>query len=439
MRCASACRRESLFVRTRDCALYTCSLPCHVAPLRTWLAMPQQQLAVVRRSDACGADTDGDQARLCCERVGGVRRRRAQYRAALQWLPSPAGAPQLRLACLCNKLADKLQSSARAPRPAQQVGRVLRVPKRAAGRPDACSDAAHARLERQLWEHLPEYARAAHDAHKSWLFSANVLLPLLGERGAAAGTLVVLPTESARALSCSAAGGVAVDTDEDGRCVCVLLPDHSRFSWQLSSFASPVVTVELKPKCGFLPEVLPAKHCAKRFVTRFEMHQRLKLSCGQVPKARASSARAQPRLASCLMRPLIPAESLLSAGSFFARAGTHARSASCSSRCAAEQLDRPRGRQASVWRCWLLWQSPPGERLRPRHFPQCKVANTPPNRILCPTAGRCGTSEQRIGAFCPRGSHAWRARRHAAAACHRRAAAAQCASQAACCAEARHT
>ena len=193
-------------------------------------------------------------------------------------------------------LAVKLSSSTRELRPAQQVGRVLRVPKRAPGRPDACSDAAHARLERQLWEHLPEYARAVHDAHKSWLFAAHVLLPLLGERGAAAGTLVVVPAESAHALSCVAAGGVAVDTDEDGRCVCVLLPDHSRFPWQPSSFSPPAVTVELKPKCGFLPEVLGAQHCAKRFVTRFEMHQHLKLSRGQVPKARASSARAQPRL-----------------------------------------------------------------------------------------------------------------------------------------------
>ena len=182
-------------------------------------------------------------------------------------------------------------------RPAKQAGRVLRVPKRATGRPDACSDAAHARLERELWEHLPEYACAARDAHKSWLFAAHVLLPLLGERGAVAGMLVVVSAESVQALSCVAAGGVAVDSDEDGRCVCVLLPDHSRFRWQPPSFAPPVVTVELKPKCGFLPEVLSAPHCAKRFVTRFEMHQRLKLERGQVTQASVASAHARARLA----------------------------------------------------------------------------------------------------------------------------------------------
>ena len=246
-------------------------------------------------------------------------------------------------------------------RPAKQVGRVLRMPKRATGGPDACGDAAHARLDRQLWEHLPEYSCAAREAHKSWLFAAHVLLPLLGERGAAAGTLVAVPAEFVRSLSSDVAGGVAVDTDEGGRCVCVLLPDHSHFPRPPSSFAPPVVTVELKPKCGFLPQVLSAQQCAKQLVTRFEMHQRLKLERGQVSKARASSARAQPRAASPLTRSLTPAESVLSAGPVLARAATHADSASCALRCAAKQFDCSCRRQAGVRRRRLLWQSSPGE------------------------------------------------------------------------------
>ena len=265
----------------------------------------------------------------------------------------------------CGALAVTQLSSTRALRSAKQVGRVLRLPKRATGRPDACSDTAHARLERQLWEHLPEYTRAAHDAHKSWLFAAHVLLPLLGEREAAAGTLVAVPAESVRALSCVAAGGVAVDMDEAGRCVCVLLPDHSRFPRQPSSFAPPVVTVELKPKCGFLPEVLAAPQSAKRFVTRFEMHQRLKLERGQVSKARDSSARVQPRCACGLTRRRTPAESVLSAGLVLARARTHASSVSCVVRCAAKQFDCPRQWQAGVRRRRLFWQSSHGAPVRP--------------------------------------------------------------------------
>ena len=176
-------------------------------------------------------------------------------------------------------------SSPGAPASRQQVGHVLRLPKGLASLPSACSDAAHACLERQLWGHIPDYASAVHHAHRSWLFAAHVLVPLLGERAAAAGKLVTAPAEFVQAVS--RAVGVAVDTDEVGRCVGALLPDHAHFSVRASGATPPVVTVELKPKCGFLPQVLSAQQCAKRAVSRFAMHQLLKLKDGHVSKARA--------------------------------------------------------------------------------------------------------------------------------------------------------
>lgn len=167
---------------------------------------------------------------------------------------------------------------------------MLRLPKRPTRPPNARGDAVHASLERELWEHIPEYASAVHDAHRSWLFAAHVLVPLLGEHTAAAGTLVSLPAGFVQALAGEASDGVVVDADEQGRCVGVLLPDHTHFPVRAPSGSTPVVTVELKPKCGFLPQLPSPQRCTKRSVTRFAMHQRLKLKDGQVLKARACGA-----------------------------------------------------------------------------------------------------------------------------------------------------
>ena len=164
---------------------------------------------------------------------------------------------------------------------------MLRLPKRLAGRSNACSDAAHAWLERQLWGHIPEYARAVHPAHRSWLFAAHVLVPLLGERAAAAGKLVTAPAEFVQALSGLLGDGVALETGREGRCVGALLPDHAHFPVRALSVTPPAVTVELKPKCGFLPQALSAPQYVKRTVSRFAMHQLLKLKEGRVSKARA--------------------------------------------------------------------------------------------------------------------------------------------------------
>ena len=234
----------------------------------------------------------------------------------------------------------------------------MRVPKRPAGQENGRCDAAHARLERLLWEHVPEYVSAAHQVHRSWLFAAHVLVPLLGERAAAAGTLVTAPAEFVQALSRAAPGGIVADTDEEGRCVCVLLPDHTHFPVRVLGVTPPVVTVELKPKCGFLPNVRAAQRCAKRSVTRFAMHQRLKVKDGHVSKVRAFEASSAQGVRS----PVRAAdESVLPAGPVLARARTHAHGALCAVGCAAKQLDGPMRRQAGVWRCWLLWQSPCGE------------------------------------------------------------------------------
>ena len=291
-----------------------------------------------------------------------MRRGRTQRRAALHRQSGAAGAPARLDACRL-RICSRVATLTRRACVRHQVGHVLRLPKRPASRPGARSDAAHARLERLLWQHVPEYAGAAHQAHRSWLFAAHVLVPLLGEREAAAGKLVTAPAQFVRALSRALGDGVVLDAaGEDGRCVGVLLPDHAHFPARALSVTPPVVTVELKPKCGFLPGAESTQQCAKRSVSRFAMHQRLKLKDGHVSKARACGPSTPERSAHKGCSPA--GEPILPARPVFARAGAHACCTSRAAGCTAEQLDGPLRRQAGVWRRWLLWQSPRGERVR---------------------------------------------------------------------------
>ncbi|KAK9742682.1 hypothetical protein RND81_03G190600 [Saponaria officinalis] len=58
----------------------------------------------------------------------------------------------------------------------------------------------------------------------------------------------------------------------------LLMSDHSVFPYSAIK-GEPCISVEIKPKCGFLPSssFIPDKNAFKKNVTRFEMHQILKL------------------------------------------------------------------------------------------------------------------------------------------------------------------
>uniref|UniRef100_A0A1S3Y6U6 Inositol-pentakisphosphate 2-kinase n=2 Tax=Nicotiana TaxID=4085 RepID=A0A1S3Y6U6_TOBAC len=66
-------------------------------------------------------------------------------------------------------------------------------------------------------------------------------------------------------------------------CVSVMLmSDHSMFPLGMCKEACSI-SVEIKPKCGFLPhsEFIAEDNAIKKSVTRFQMHQALKLNQGK--------------------------------------------------------------------------------------------------------------------------------------------------------------
>jgi inositol-pentakisphosphate 2-kinase len=188
-------------------------------------------------------------------------------------------------------------------RRACQTARVLRLPKAVAAQG---TDAKHAALERELWQHVPGFVSAAHEAERNWAFVAHVLAPLLGgERYAAAGTLLAVTSAFLSGLArCASCQGTRIGetgtfaVGMDGSAIGVLLPDHTVFgaptadSRLVAAGAAPVLSVEIKPKCGFLPQTPAVHECAKRHLSRFVMMQHLKAARGQVGAVRSAGDRA---------------------------------------------------------------------------------------------------------------------------------------------------
>jgi hypothetical protein len=179
------------------------------------------------------------------------------------------------------------------------------VPKAAVTTPEEGSAAlgADAALERELWRGVPAFEHATHDVQRNWAYAAHVLAPLLGERHATPGTLVTLPAAFMRDVAAGAGcsdeqhlcpqAPLAAGGDCCGAVTAVLLPDHTLFRAPRSVRThqpAPVVAVEIKPKCGFLPHAPTLlQGCVKRRVSRFAMHQHLKVAQGRVPKVRAAA------------------------------------------------------------------------------------------------------------------------------------------------------
>lgn len=155
-------------------------------------------------------------------------------------------------------------------------GRVLRLLAEEAAQQATAEDEA---LECELWGHLPGFAGAT-GAARSWLFARHVLAPLLGCASTTAGTLVRPPATFLRLLESRLGPGCPRLAGE-----AVLLPDLANLQpWRAgTSPAPPVFAVELKPKCGFLPQAAAVEpRSVKRHSSRFQLHQRLKLAHGRV-------------------------------------------------------------------------------------------------------------------------------------------------------------
>ncbi|KAJ9674772.1 hypothetical protein PVL29_023980 [Vitis rotundifolia] len=115
------------------------------------------------------------------------------------------------------------------------------------------------------------------------MFVQNVMAPLLGSQHIDAGIRVLVPREFLESVEknvlCQRPAwrieAAKVNTNCDH---ALLLSDHSVFPHSIVK-GEPCISVEIKPKCGFLPfsRFIAEGNAIKKSVTRFRMHQILKL------------------------------------------------------------------------------------------------------------------------------------------------------------------
>lgn len=147
--------------------------------------------------------------------------------------------------------------------------------------------------EQKLWAEWPAVAGARSPECLLQAYARDVMSPLLGSDVVDPGILVHVTGEFLENVAhnvepsrpCSRINASRIDTRSGS---ALLISDHSIF-WPLAGAEQgkgfrPSISVEIKPKCGFLPnsDFIVAENSIKKMVPRFTMHQVLKLLEGQV-------------------------------------------------------------------------------------------------------------------------------------------------------------
>ncbi|KAF1001778.1 hypothetical protein AG4045_000689 [Apium graveolens] len=136
-----------------------------------------------------------------------------------------------------------------------------------------------------LWDELisaPSREMAEH------LYVKNVMRPLLGSDYVESGVRVLvgkgfLESVESNILSKRPSWRVN-DAKTNTECVsALLLPDLSHFPGSVLN-KEFCITVEIKPKCGFLPvsDLIAEENSVKKSISRFKMHQALKFHQGKI-------------------------------------------------------------------------------------------------------------------------------------------------------------
>ncbi|CAJ2675632.1 unnamed protein product [Trifolium pratense] len=142
--------------------------------------------------------------------------------------------------------------------------------------------------ERLIWKDAHELISSSDKEIAGQLYVDHVMKPLLGSKYVDAGTHILvtkefLETVEKNVLSQRPASRVD-DSRVDTQCdFGLLMSDHSIFPHG-NQESIPSISVEIKPKCGFLPlsTFISEGTAIKKRVTRFEMHQALKLQRGEI-------------------------------------------------------------------------------------------------------------------------------------------------------------
>ncbi|KAJ6808181.1 inositol-pentakisphosphate 2-kinase IPK1-like [Iris pallida] len=171
------------------------------------------------------------------------------------------------------------------------VGKVLRIQKVLKDEGQSANGCvALTRHEKLLWEDIEELVESTSKEVAEQVFVKRVMSPLLdpmhidfGIRIAVSRQFLVSVEKNVHnqrpAWRVEVAG---VDTLCDS---ALLISDHSVFPSSKGTLVADLCfAVEIKPKCGFLPssEFISKRNAIKKRITRYEMHQFLKLKRGEI-------------------------------------------------------------------------------------------------------------------------------------------------------------
>ncbi|RID44997.1 hypothetical protein BRARA_I01755 [Brassica rapa] len=167
------------------------------------------------------------------------------------------------------------------------VGKVIRIQK--APKADKANKAASVLTtdEQLLWRENKELVSSPNKEVVEQRYVKDVIIPLLGPKYIDPGVRVSVSKEFLESVDKKVTkqrppwrvNAANVDTSHDS---ALILNDHSLFSQGTSS--GDCLSVEIKPKCGFLPtsRFISEENKLKRSVSRFKMHQILKLEQNEI-------------------------------------------------------------------------------------------------------------------------------------------------------------
>ncbi|EPS63025.1 hypothetical protein M569_11760, partial [Genlisea aurea] len=174
------------------------------------------------------------------------------------------------------------------------VGKVLRIQKIATNGSEY-ENGQHSSLtthECLMWGDLEGIVSAPTMEEAEQMYVQEVLCPLLGAEHVDAGIRVLVSKEFLEAVECQVLRqrpSWRVDAAKVNP-MCdsgLLIADHSIFPHVSGIFSEDFcVSIEIKPKAGILPdsEYIDEENAVKRRITRFRMHQALKLKQGKISK-----------------------------------------------------------------------------------------------------------------------------------------------------------
>ncbi|CAH8390761.1 unnamed protein product [Eruca vesicaria subsp. sativa] len=172
------------------------------------------------------------------------------------------------------------------------VGKVIRIQK--APKTDKSNGVVASVLttdEQLLWKESKELISSPNKEVVEQRYVKDVIIPLLGPKHIDAGVRVSVSKEFLESVDKKVTkqrppwrvNAANVDTSHDS---ALILNDHSLFSQGVSGGGGggDCLSVEIKPKCGFLPtsRFISEENKLKRGVSRFKMHQLLKLEQNEI-------------------------------------------------------------------------------------------------------------------------------------------------------------